>query len=191
MTESKEDPHSPIIEGLANIVLKGSEYYRKAITEETLERYGKGTPDDWLERNLYFPHHYLGISIMVVTDVLLFGLTGVIVWGLQMMWIPFWAAGVVNGIGHAWGYRNFECPDASRNIVPWGIFIGGEELHNNHHTYPNSPKLSVKKWEMDIGWMWIRLFEMLKLAKANPVGPVYAKDEAKHLLSIWTRLGRY
>ena len=159
-TETPEDPHSPVIEGLHEIVFKGVKHYRKGITPETLEKYGKGTPDDWLEHNVYEVREFLGIGSLAVLDILLFGVVGIVVWGVQMVWVPFWAAGVINGIGHAWGYRNFECPDHAKNIVPWAFFIGGEELHNNHHTYPNSPKLSVKWWEFDIGWMWIRLFEM-------------------------------
>ena len=186
LTETKDDPHSPKIEGLAKIVFEGAEYYRKAITPETLERYGKGTPDDWLERFVYSPHHYLGISVMAIIDLFLFGLTGIIVWGIQMMWIPFWAAGVINGIGHAWGYRNFECPDAARNIVPWGLFVCGEELHNNHHTYPNSPKFSVKRWEFDLGWCWIRLFQFLHLAKPISTGPIYEKDTDKQIIDLDT-----
>ena len=186
LTETAGDPHSPKIEGLANILFKGAEYYRDAITPETLEKYGKGTPGDWLERHVYARHHYVGISVMAVVDILLFGLTGVIVWGLQMMWTPFWAAGVVNGIGHAWGYRNFECPDAARNIVPWGFLICGEELHNNHHTYPNSAKFSVKPWEFDWGWGLIRVLEALRLAKPLSKGPVFERDELKNTIDLDT-----
>lgn len=179
-TETKEDPHSPQVVGLANIVFKGVKYYRQAATnEEILRIYGKGTPDDWLERNVYVPKELTGIGLLLVIDLLLFGVSGVLVWGVQMVWTPFWAAGVINGIGHAWGYRNFECPGHATNMVPWGILIGGEELHNNHHTYPNSPKLSVKRWEFDIGWMWIRIFETLGLAKHNRVGPVVETDRSK------------
>lgn len=183
-TETKEDPHSPVIEGLSEIVFKGVKYYRQGITEETMRIYGKGTPDDWLERNVYVTREFLGIGSLAVLDVLLFGITGILVWAVQMVWTPFWAAGVINGIGHAWGYRNFECPDHAKNIVPWAFFIGGEELHNNHHTYPNSPKLSVKPWEFDIGWMWIRILEMCKLAKPNRIGPVVTKDLSKRELDL-------
>ena len=178
-TETPDDPHSPVIEGLSEIVFKGVKYYRQGITEETLRIYGKGTPDDWLERNVYETREFTGIGTLAVIDLLLFGVSGILVWAVQMLWTPFWAAGVINGIGHAWGYRNFETADHAKNIVPWAIFIGGEELHNNHHTYPNSPKLSVKWWEVDIGWMWIRLFEALGLAKPNRVGPVVVKDLSK------------
>ncbi|MBI2791575.1 MAG: fatty acid desaturase [Gammaproteobacteria bacterium] len=165
--ETPEDPHSPQIMGLSMVLWKGAELYRlEAVNQETMERYGQGTPDDWLENHLY-KHGKLGIFIMMGIDLLLFGAPGLTIWALQMAWIPFFAAGVVNGIGHYWGYRNFECPDQARNICPLGIFIGGEELHNNHHTYPTSAKLSVKWWEFDMGWLYIRLFEILGLAKAK------------------------
>lgn len=183
-TETPQDPHSPVIEGLAEIVFKGVKHYRKGITPETMRIYGKGTPDDWLERNVYVTREFMGIGSFLVLDLILFGVSGLLVWGVQMLWIPFWAAGVINGIGHAWGYRNFECPDHAKNIVPWGILICGEELHNNHHTYPNSPKLSVKPWELDFGWTWIRLFEMCGLAKPNRVGPVATKDLSKQELDL-------
>ncbi len=183
-TETDQDPHSPVIEGLGEIVFKGVKYYRQGITPETMRIYGKGTPDDWLEHNVYASREFLGIGLLAVLDLLLFGVTGLLVWFVQMLWTPFWAAGVINGIGHAWGYRNFECPDHAKNIVPWAFFIGGEELHNNHHTYPNSPKLSVKPWEFDIGWMWIRLFEMCGLAKPNRIGPVVMQDPSKKELDI-------
>ena len=179
-TETEDDPHSPVIEGLSEIVFKGVKYYRQGITDETLRIYGKGTPDDWLEHNVYETREFLGIGTLLVVDLLLFGVVGLLVWGVQMLWTPFWAAGVINGIGHAWGYRNFETADHAKNIVPWAFFIGGEELHNNHHTYPNSPKLSVKPWEFDIGWMWIRIFEFCGLAKPNRVGPVVVKDLTKN-----------
>jgi fatty-acid desaturase len=170
--ETEEDPHSPVIYGIKKVVLEGAELYREGCTEETLQRFGKGTPEDWVERNVYTRYPYLGVSLMMIVNLLLFGPAGLVIWAVQMLWIPFLAAGVINGIGHYWGYRNFECPDAATNIVPWGILIGGEELHNNHHTYPNSAKLSVKPWEFDIGWMWIRLFTVVRLAKPLSTGPV-------------------
>ena len=188
-TETSDDPHSPIIEGLGEIVFKGVKYYRQGITDETLRIYGKGTPDDWLEHNVYEKREFLGIGSLAVVDLLLFGVAGILVWAVQMVWTPFWAAGVINGIGHAWGYRNFETPDHAKNIVPWAFFIGGEELHNNHHTYPNSPKLSVKRWEFDIGWMWIRLFESMGLAKPNRVGPVVVKDLSKSEIDLDSVVG--
>ncbi len=165
--ETPEDPHSPQIFGLSKVMWQGAELYRKeAKNKETLERYGQGTPDDWMEKNVYSRSKW-GISLMLAIDLILFGIPGLSIWALQMAWIPFWAAGIVNGVGHFWGYRNFECPDQARNLCPLGIIIGGEELHNNHHTYPTSAKLSVKWWEFDMGWFYIRLFEIFGLAKAK------------------------
>jgi len=185
--ETPEDPHSPQIFGLRKVFFQGAELYREAGRKpEILSRYGKGTPDDWLERHVYTPHSAMGVAVMLVIDVALFGFAGLTVWAVQMMWIPVLAAGVINGIGHYWGYRNFECPDAATNIVPWGILIGGEELHNNHHTYPNSAKLSVKPWEFDIGWFWIRLFETFGLAKPLSTGPVVARVEGKQIIDLDT-----
>lgn len=170
--ETVEDPHSPQILGLKKVLWEGAELYRKeAKNKETLQRYGQGTPDDWIERNLYTPYSSKGIFVSLFIDLILFGVPGITLWALQMAWIPFFAAGVINGIGHYWGYRNFECHDASRNIVPWGILIGGEELHNNHHTYPTSAKLSNKWWECDIGWIYIKTLSLLRLAKIKRVAP--------------------
>jgi len=172
--ETVEDPHSPQVHGI-NMVLWGGVilYAKEAQKKETMERYGHGTPDDWIERNIYTPHSFMGVFLMLVVDLLLFGIIpGAIVWLVQMAWIPFWAAGVINGVGHWFGYRNFEdVPDASRNIVPWGILIGGEELHNNHHAYASSAKLSSKWYEFDIGWLYIRLMEMVGLATVKKVAP--------------------
>ncbi len=184
--ETAEDPHSPVVQGIGKIFWQGVEVYRLAGTPETLARYGVGCPDDWVERNVYSAHTWVGVYSMLVIDVLLFGGIGITVWAVQMAWIPLTAAGVINGIGHYWGYRNYECPDAARNVVPWGILIGGEELHNNHHTYPNSAKLSSKPWEFDIGWMWIRLFEMADLAKVRSKGPMATRVEGKASLDIDT-----
>ena len=184
--ETEDDPHSPKIKGLGEIVWNGVEHYRRACTQDTHDKYGKGCPDDWIERNLYSNFSKAGIGIMLLIDLALFGVLGLTVWAVQMIWIPLLAAGVINGIGHAWGYRNFECPDAARNVSPWGILIGGEELHNNHHTYPNSAKLSQKPWEFDMGWFWIRLFETLGLAKARSTGPVVQRDPAKSTIDIDT-----
>lgn len=170
--ETAEDPHSPQQRGIAAVLFGGVLLYRnEALNKETLEQYGAGTPDDWLERNVYGRYRYTGIGIMLVTDVLLFGLAGLAIWAVQMVWIPFWAAGVINGVGHYWGYRNFETQDASRNIVPWGILIGGEELHNNHHAYAASARLSNKWWEFDIGWLYIRVLEILGLADVRRTAP--------------------
>jgi len=170
--ETEDDPHSPQTRGIKTVLLTGSELYRaEAKNQETLARYGHGTPDDWLERNLYSRYSWEGVGLMLIIDLLLFGAIGAAVWAVQMLWIPITAAGIVNGIGHWWGYRNFEAPDASRNVVPWGVIIGGEELHNNHHTYPTSAKLSVKPYEFDIGWAYIRGLEMLGLASVRKTPP--------------------
>jgi fatty-acid desaturase len=185
-TETEDDPHSPRIHGLRAILFRGTEFYRAGATADTVDRYGKGTPEDWLERNVYSRFLFTGLGIVAVADVVLFGSIGIVVFGVQMLWIPFFAAGVINGVGHFWGYRNFECPDAATNIVPWGILIGGEELHNNHHTYPNSAKLSVRPWEIDLGWFWIRCFQLLGLAKPLYTGPVVERVIGKKQIDMDT-----
>ena len=168
--ETDEDPHSPQVLGIRTVLWRGAELYKgEALNEKTLARFGAGTPDDWLERNLYSRHANAGIVVLLFVNLLLFGILGVTIWAVQMLWIPFWAAGVINGIGHYWGYRSYETQDASRNIVPWGIVIGGEELHNNHHAFPNSARLSSKPWEFDIGWAYLRAMQGLGLAKVNQV----------------------
>jgi stearoyl-CoA desaturase (delta-9 desaturase) len=160
------DPHSPHVYGIWRVFFKGAGLYHDASKDAVMvATYGQGTPWDWVERNIYTPHSRLGILLMLVINLLLFGPLGLIVWGVQMIWIPLWAAGVINGIGHWWGYRNGKTKDHSRNISPWGIVIGGEELHNNHHLDPASPKLSKRWFEFDIGWMWFSLFRLLRLAK--------------------------
>jgi stearoyl-CoA desaturase (delta-9 desaturase) len=171
--ETEEDPHSPQIHGIHKVLWGGVFLYvKEAHNRETMDKYGTGTPDDWIERKLYTPHQKLGIALMFLLDVLMFGaIAGPIIWVVQMIWIPFWAAGVVNGLGHFWGYRNFACADASTNLFPIGILIGGEELHNNHHTFATSAKLSNKWYEFDIGWMYIRILEMLGQAKVKKVAP--------------------
>jgi stearoyl-CoA desaturase (Delta-9 desaturase) len=170
--ETEEDPHSPVTRGIKTVLLTGSELYRtEAKNQETLAKYGHNTPDDWIERNLYTRFSWQGVGLMLIVNLLLFGAIGAAVWAVQMLWIPITAAGIINGIGHYWGYRNFEAPDASTNISPWGIIIGGEELHNNHHTYPTSAKLSVKPYEFDIGWAYIRAMEMLGLARVRKTPP--------------------
>ena len=189
LVETKDDPHSPQVHGLKEIFWKGTEYYRASATAETIEKYGKGTPDDWWERHIFTAHSFWGIGSMAVVDVLLFGSLGIVVWAVQMLWIPVLAAGVINGVGHAIGYRNFETPDASKNIVPWGILIGGEELHNNHHTYPNSAKFSVKPWEFDMGWFWIRLFSAFGLARPRSTGPIIARANDKMHIDMDTVWG--
>jgi stearoyl-CoA desaturase (delta-9 desaturase) len=170
--ETENDPHSPQVLGIKKVLWEGAELYRnEAANAETMEQYGKGTPNDWMERNFYDRVGNSGIVVMLAIDLALFGAIGLTVWAVQMLWIPFWAAGVINGIGHWRGYRNYECADASRNIVPFGILIGGEELHNNHHTYPNSARLSSKWWEFDIGWFYIRTLELMRLATVKKVPP--------------------
>jgi stearoyl-CoA desaturase (delta-9 desaturase) len=179
--ETPEDPHSPQMLGINKVLWQGAELYRaEAVNTATLERYGHGTPDDWLERTLYTPHTYTGIFILLALQVLLFGPIGLTIWAVQMLWIPFFAAGVINGIGHYWGYRNFACEDASTNIVPWGILIGGEELHNNHHAYGSSAKLSNRWYEFDIGWLYIRTLELLGLASVKKIAPRIRWGEIKH-----------
>jgi stearoyl-CoA desaturase (delta-9 desaturase) len=173
--ETVEDPHSPQTRGLPALLLTGVELYRaEARNPETLAKYGRGTPEDWIERNLYSRYTWQGVGLMMVLDLLLFGGIGLTVWAIQMAWIPVWATGVINGIGHYWGYRNFESADASTNVSPWGILIGGEELHNNHHTYPTSAKFSVKPYEFDVGWVYIRGLEMMGLAKVKKTPPKLA-----------------
>jgi stearoyl-CoA desaturase (delta-9 desaturase) len=170
--ETHEDPHSPVTRGIDTVFWKGSELYRaEAKNQETLTKYGHNTPDDWIERHLYTPYSWQGVALMMIVNVALFGAAGVTIWAVQMIWIPVTAAGIINGIGHYWGYRNFEAVDASTNISPWGIIIGGEELHNNHHTYPTSAKLSVKPYEFDIGWLYIRIMEMVGLATVRKTPP--------------------
>ena len=171
--ETAEDPHSPQVLGLRKVLLEGAELYQQAAAEpDTLRRYAHGTPDDWLERHVYSRMTWQGLAIMGAIDLLLFGVAGITIWAVQMLWIPLLAAGVVNGVGHYMGYRNFEPSDASRNIIPWGILIGGEELHNNHHAYPSSARLSARAWEFDLGWTYIKLFERLGLARVKRTAPV-------------------
>lgn len=185
--ETKEDPHSPQVLGLPMVLWQGAELYRfEAVNQETLDRYGQGTPEDWLEKHIYVGKTSLGIYSMLIIDLLLFGVPGLGIWAVQMAWIPFFAAGVINGVGHYWGYRNFECPDAARNVVPWGILIGGEELHNNHHTYPTSAKLSVKWWEFDIGWLYIRALELFGLAKVKRIPPIPKAIPEKNQIDMET-----
>ena len=160
------DPHSPHVFGIWNIFLRGVYYYYVGAKDARMTvTYGKGTPDDWIERNIYTRHNYLGVVFMLAVDVLLFGWWGFLVWAIQMLWIPFWAAGVVNGIGHCFGYRNGTTRDQSRNVVPWDFWVGGELLHNNHHLDPGSAKLSRKWWEFDLGWMYICILKSVGLAK--------------------------
>lgn len=170
--ETIDDPHSPQAHGIKKVFWQGAELYRaESKNKETMVKFGHGTPSDWLERNLYTRFSWQGVGLMMIINLALFGAAGLAVWAVQMAWIPVTAAGIINGIGHYWGYRNFEAPDASTNISPWGIMIGGEELHNNHHTYPTSAKFSVKPYEFDIGWIYIRALEKVGLATVKKVPP--------------------
>lgn len=185
--ETKEDPHSPQVKGIKTILLNGVELYSaEAVNKETLERFGQGTPDDWIERKLYSRYPLLGITILAIVDLVLFGTMGITVWALQIVWIPFFAAGVINGVGHFAGYRNYESPDASRNILPWGLFLGGEELHNNHHAFATSAKFSAKWWELDIGWYMIRLLQLFGLAKPKRTVPKIHLQPSKSVIDTDT-----
>lgn len=185
--ETTEDPHSPITRGIDTVVFEGAELYRiEAKNRETMEKYGHGTPDDWIERHVYAKHSALGVSLMLIINLMLFGVLGLTVWAIQMAWIPVTAAGVINGIGHYWGYRNFDCKDASTNILPIGIIIGGEELHNNHHTFGTSAKLSAKWYEFDIGWLYISILAALGLAKVKKVAPEPKFDRSKLVADLDT-----
>jgi stearoyl-CoA desaturase (delta-9 desaturase) len=170
--ETDEDPHSPVSKGIGMVFWRGVELYREArAMRADIEQYGRGAPEDWIERHLYTPHANLGPVLLLVINSLLFGLPGVALWAIQMAWIPFWAAGVVNGLGHWWGYRNFESADTSTNLTPWAFWIGGEELHNNHHAFPSSARFSMRRWEFDIGWAAIRCLQAVGLAKVLRVAP--------------------
>ena len=171
-TDIPGDPHSPHVYSIQRVLFGGALLYHSASKNtKMVNNFGRGTPDDWIEQNIYSSHSRVGILIMLAIDILLFGWWGLLIWGIQMIWIPFWAAGVVNGVGHWWGYRNNETKDKSRNIIPWGIIIGGEELHNNHHLSPANPKLSLKAWEFDIGWLWITIFKHLRLLRVTGPAP--------------------
>jgi stearoyl-CoA desaturase (delta-9 desaturase) len=179
--ETVDDPHSPQVHGIKKVLFGGVLLYvSESRNTETIEKYGHNTPDDWLERNVYTPYQKWGILIMAAIDIALFGVVpGALMFGIQMAWIPFWAAGVINGIGHFWGYRNFQTEDASTNIAPWAVWIGGEELHNNHHAYPTSAKFSIRPYEFDLGWMYIRILSALGLAEARRTAPKVKLDPSK------------
>lgn len=186
--ETQEDPHSPQMAGIRRVLWGGVGLYRKeAAKADTLEKYGNRTPDDWLERHLYTPHNGLGLVLMALLDVALFGpWPGLVMFAVQVVWIPFWAAGVINGLGHWWGYRNFACEDASTNLFPIAILIGGEELHNNHHAHASSAKLSCRWYEFDIGWAYIRLLELAGLAQVKKVAPRLRRDPVKNAIDLAT-----
>lgn len=185
--ETEEDPHSPQTRGIWKVLLEGAELYRaEAKVAETMEKYGHGTPDDWLERHVYSRHSVMGVALMMVLDIAAFGPIGLTIWAVQMAWMPIMAAGIINGVGHYWGYRNFACEDASTNIMPWGILIGGEELHNNHHAYGTSARLSNKWYEFDIGWLYIKLMSYVGLATIRKVAPTVKWQSAKPLCDLDT-----
>ena len=170
--ETEEDPHSPMHKGIGTVFWKGADLYREArLDRASIEQYGKGCPDDWIERKLYTRFATLGVVLLLVASFVLFGFKGVTAWAVQMAWIPFWAAGVINGLGHWWGYRNFETTDTATNLTPWALWIGGEELHNNHHAFPSSARFSMRRWEFDIGWAAIKGLEKVGLAKVLRVAP--------------------
>jgi stearoyl-CoA desaturase (delta-9 desaturase) len=185
--ETEDDPHSPQVLGLRTVFGRGAELYSTAASDPDLvQRFGHGTPDDWLERHVYSRLTWQGCGLMLIIDVALFGVYGITAWAVQMLWIPIMAAGVINGVGHFWGYRNFETPDASTNLVPWGVVIGGEELHNNHHAFPSSARLSMRRWELDIGWVYIQLLSSLGLAKVKKLPPQATVVEGKHVIDMDT-----
>ncbi len=187
MTDVEGDPHSPVVLGINKVLWEGAELYRSAKGDkEMVAQYAHGTPNDWIEKNLYQRHSGRGLILMLLLDVLLFGLPGISIWAIQMIWIPFWAAGVINGLGHYWGYRNFECDDSATNLIPFAFWIGGEELHNNHHTYASSAKFSVKWWEFDIGWLYIRTLSFFKLAKVKKLPPKLVIDHEKQVVDLQT-----
>lgn len=186
--ESEEDPHSPRIYGIRKVFFQGSELYRKeAANAETLKRYSHGTPDDWLENHIYNGRFSTyGVGLLMITNIVLFGPIGLTIWAVQMLWIPLHAAGGINGIGHYWGYRNYETPDDSTNMLPWAFWIGGEELHNNHHAYPSSAKFALKPWEFDIGWFYIRILQSVGLARAKKIAPQPVIDTSKQQIDMDT-----
>lgn len=181
------DPHSPVLLGLKKIMLEGAEVYRESARDpELVAKYARGTPTDWLERNVYARHRNLGIVLLVLTDLIVFGVPGIIILSVQLIAMPLMAAGVINGLGHAVGYRNFECDNAARNLVPWGVITGGEELHNNHHAFPSSARFSMRRGEFDIGWMWLRLFEAVGLAKVRKVASRATEDAPRPMVDLDT-----
>ena len=181
--ETADDPHSPRYKGILRVLLGGLWLYRReARNPDTLAKFGQGTPVDWLERHLYSVHPWLGITLMLSIDLVLFGLPGLAIFAVQMIWIPLWAAGVINGLGHYLGYRGFETADASRNILPWGILIGGEELHNNHHAYAASARLSNRWYEIDLGWIYIRCLALFRLARVRRLAPRAVSTRGRHLI---------
>ena len=188
--EKEGDPHSPMLFGVWKVLFRGADLYRvEAANKETMAKFGHGTPSDWLEHNLYAKHSLMGVLIMLAIDIALFGAVGLTVWAVQMAWIPFWAAGVVNGVGHYWGYRNYNSPDTSTNVFPWGFIIGGEELHNNHHAHGTSAKFSAKWFEIDVGWGYISVLRVLGLAKIKKIAPKLQLDPSARTIDLRTLQG--
>ena len=172
LADRQGDPHSPVVFGLRRVVFEGYELYRDAARDpETLRNYGRGTPEDWIERHVYSRHPYLGLVLFSAAHLLLFGVPAIMMLAVHLAAQPFFAGGIINGLGHAVGYRSFEMPTTATNLVPWALLLGGEELHNNHHAFPRSARFSVQRWEIDVGWLWIRLFSALGLAKARWIAP--------------------
>jgi len=185
--EGPEDPHSPQIYGIKKVLLEGAELYREATADKSiLEKFGHGTPNDWLERNLYSRFNIVGVAILAIAEFALFGLAGIAVFAIQMLCVPVLAAGIINGLAHFWGYRNFETDDAATNLTPFAAIICGEELHNNHHAYPSSARFALRKWELDLGWVYLRLFSFLKLARIRRVAPRPRFDADKTVMDIDT-----
>ena len=181
------DPHSPVLLGLKKILLEGAEVYRESARDpEIVAKYGRGTPTDWLEQNVYAKHRNLGIVLLVLTDLVVFGVPGIIILSVQLLAMPLMAAGVINGLGHAVGYRNFECDNAARNLVPWGLLTGGEELHNNHHAFPSSARFSMRRAEFDIGWMWLTVFSAVGLADVRKVAPRALAEAPRPMVDLDT-----
>lgn len=186
-TDMQGDPHSPVVLGIKKVFWEGAELYREACKDQQMiEKYSHGTPKDWIEKNIYSKYSTTGVMLMLFLDLLFFGLPGLSIWAIQMIWIPVFAAGVVNGVGHYWGYRNFECKDAATNFFPWGFWIGGEELHNNHHSFASSAKFSIKWWEFDLGWMYIRILSFFKLAKVKKLPPKLVSRAGRFAVDIET-----
>lgn len=185
--EGPEDPHSPQVFGIRKVLLEGAELYRAAASDKRiLEQFGHGTPDDWLERNLYSRFNTLGVALLLIAEFALFGLAGIAVFAIQMLCVPVLAAGIINGLAHFWGYRNFETDDAATNLTPFAALICGEELHNNHHAYPSSARFALRRWELDLGWVYLRLFSFLKLARIRRVAPRPRFDAAKTVMDMDT-----
>jgi stearoyl-CoA desaturase (delta-9 desaturase) len=185
--DTEEDPHSPVTRGIRKVLFEGAELYRiESKNQETMDKYGHGTPSDWIERNVYTRFSWQGVGILFAVNFALFGVIGVTIWAIQMAWIPITAAGIINGIGHYWGYRNYDCADAATNIIPFGILIGGEELHNNHHTFATSAKLSSKWYEFDIGYFYIRVLETLGMAKVKKLAPKPVFEQGKQVADLDT-----